>query len=91
MTRSSKASTYWNPPAPKGSSRVEIRSGQSMTWKRELKESMFIYSSMDTKDFDVQIAHPGVTALITEPPPGAPHAVPRMLSMQHEPVKANKQ
>ncbi|KAK3307668.1 FAD/NAD(P)-binding domain-containing protein [Chaetomium strumarium] len=84
MTLSSKASTHWNPLACSDDERVEIKSGTSMTWKRELKESIFVYSSKETESFDVQIVHPGVTALITEPPPGAPHAVPKSMPTRRD-------
>ncbi|KAF5681253.1 FAD NAD(P)-binding domain-containing protein [Fusarium heterosporum] len=67
MTRSNEASLFWDPPSSKDN-RAEIKSGQSLTWKREQKESIFVYSSQNGKDFDVQIVQPGIAALITESP-----------------------
>ncbi|KAH8802473.1 FAD/NAD(P)-binding domain-containing protein [Xylogone sp. PMI_703] len=70
MTLSNMATMSYNPHKdPKA--RVEIKSGKSQTWKREQKETIFIYSSPNTQDFDVQIVHPGATTLITQSPPGS--------------------
>jgi hypothetical protein len=67
MTRSNTATMSWDPPESKDN-RVQVKSGQSMTWKREQKETIFVYSSQTGNDFDVQIVEPGVTALITQSP-----------------------
>ncbi|KAF5590567.1 FAD NAD(P)-binding domain protein [Fusarium subglutinans] len=67
MTLSHERSLSWD-PSPGKDKRVKLESGQSMTWKREQKETIFIYSSETGKDFNVQIVEPGVTALITESP-----------------------
>ncbi|RYP39140.1 hypothetical protein DL767_002320 [Monosporascus sp. MG133] len=68
MTHSNRATALSNPKAT-ANDRVEIKSGKSETWKRAQKESIFIYSSANTLDFDVQIVYPGITTLITESPP----------------------
>ncbi|RYP44511.1 hypothetical protein DL768_009032 [Monosporascus sp. mg162] len=73
MTLSNTATASFNPERDP-TARVEIKSGKSETWKREQKESIFIYSSADAQDFDVQIVYPGVTTLITQSPPGSPAA-----------------
>ncbi|KAH6843433.1 hypothetical protein B0I37DRAFT_418534 [Chaetomium sp. MPI-CAGE-AT-0009] len=70
MTLSNSASASFN-PEKNPETRVAIESGKSATWKREQKETIFIYASADAKDFDVQIVYPGVTALITQSPPGS--------------------
>jgi choline dehydrogenase-like flavoprotein len=69
MTHSNAATASFDPEQDPKTGRVEIKSGKSKTWKREQKESLFIYSSPETRDFDVQIVYPGATTLITESPP----------------------
>ena len=73
MTLSYTASVSFNPEEDPRA-RVELKPGKSATWKREQKESIFVYSSAEAKDFDVQIVYPGVTTLITQSPPWAPGA-----------------
>ncbi|KAF5536591.1 FAD NAD(P)-binding domain-containing protein [Fusarium napiforme] len=72
MTLSNTASMSSDPPSSSADKRVELKSGQSMTWKREQTETIFIYASETSKDFDVQIVQPGVAALITQLPGEAP-------------------
>lgn len=76
MTLSNSASSYIN-PEENPEARVAIESGKSATWKREQKETIFVYSSPDTNDFDVQLVYPGITTLITQSPPG-PQATVRV-------------
>jgi hypothetical protein len=71
MTLSCTASVSFNPEEDPGA-RVELKPGKSATRKREQKESIFVYSSAEAKDFDVQIVYPEVTTLITQSPPGSP-------------------
>jgi hypothetical protein len=48
---------------------VVIESGKSATWKREQKESIFIFAADEFDDYDVQLVHPGTNTLITSVPP----------------------
>jgi hypothetical protein len=68
MSRSRSQAAAFGPAPDK---RVEIRTGKSECWKRETKETIYVYACACSKDFNVQMVEPGRNALIVAPPPKA--------------------
>jgi len=64
MTHSNKEKKSLGPTEP-----TKIESGKSVTWKRETKETISVYTCECSVNFNVQMVYPGVNALITTAPP----------------------
>jgi len=49
--------------------RKQLGAGASQVWKRQEKETIFVYSCACTEDFNVQMVDPGINAIIVVAPP----------------------
>lgn len=60
-----------NGPAygPNPGSQTRIEPGAAQMWKREKRETIFVYACECATEFDVQMVYPGVNAMIVKMPP----------------------